>query len=270
MDTTPRFEAMSTGTLLDRAFHLYKANFALMLGITAVAYVPFELINLAIELGLDISSLVSNNFVAALLYFFVYITLWSSIAFPIAGGAATYAISERYLGNEVAISAALRRGLSCFWTLSLAELVASIRMIFGLLLLLVPGIVWMLSYALIVPVILVEKQSAMASLRRSRELMDGHRGKAFWIMLVLVLLQGVLIIGIGMITGWIFPTEAEEETPLNPALNALVSILIMPLYEIAAILLYYDARIRKEGFDLEMLGRAFSAAPQSLEAVASR
>ncbi|HKY08117.1 MAG TPA: hypothetical protein VJQ55_07750 [Candidatus Binatia bacterium] len=44
MDATPglRFEAMTTGVLLDRAFRLYTANFALMLGITAVAYVPLE------------------------------------------------------------------------------------------------------------------------------------------------------------------------------------------------------------------------------------
>ena len=32
---TPRFEAMTTGTLLDRAFRLYTNNFRLMLGITA-------------------------------------------------------------------------------------------------------------------------------------------------------------------------------------------------------------------------------------------
>ena len=38
---TPRFEAMTTGVLLDRAFRLYGGNFSLMLGITAAAYVPY-------------------------------------------------------------------------------------------------------------------------------------------------------------------------------------------------------------------------------------
>jgi hypothetical protein len=184
-----RFEAMTTGVLLDRAFRLYKANFALMLGITAVAYVPFELARLLVESAFDINSQVSNNVVAALLYFFLFIILWSSLAFPIAGGAASYAISERYLGNEVTVMGALRRAVHCFWTLAHAELAATIRMIFGWLLLLVPGFLWLLSYTLIVPVIVVEKRSALASLDRSRDLMAGHRAKALCVLLVVILLH---------------------------------------------------------------------------------
>jgi hypothetical protein len=45
-----------------------------------------------------------------------------------------------------------------------------------------------------------------------------------------------------------------------------VSIFLTPLGIVATILLYYDLRIRKEGFDLEMLSRAITDNSESLAA----
>lgn len=268
MDTTnaPRFEPMTTGALLDRAFRLYSGNFSLMLGITAGAYVPFYLIMLALE-----SSVVGNlQFglvgLSTLIFQVIFMILWASIAFPIASGATTYAISERYLGNEVTIGDALRRGLSHFWPLSIAQITATIRVMIGFVLLIVPGILWMLSYSLIVPAILVEGQRAIPSLRRSSELVRGHRGKVFCVLLVVNLLQAVLAGGVGMISNLLFSAASGSAAILSSALGNLLSIFLTPLAIIAAILLYYDMRIRKEGFDLEMLSRALANDAQSLAA----
>ena len=260
---TPRFEAMTTGTLLDRAFRLYTNNFSLMLGITAVAYVPFYLIMLMLESSLGISVHRPGGGLSTVLFLIAFIVLWASVAFPIAGGAATYAISERYLGNEVTIGEALRRGLGCFWTLSLAEITATIRMMFGILLLVVPGILWMLSYSLIVPAILVEGQKAMPSLRRSRDLVKGYRGKVFCVTMVIILLEMILGSGVGLISSWLFNPGSGGGALLSSAINNLASIFMTPLLIIATILLYYDMRIRKEGFDLEMLSHAITPNAES-------
>jgi hypothetical protein len=236
-----RFEPMTTGVLLDRALQFYTANFALMLGVTAVAYVPFYVLMLVVESALGFNA--ESGGLTAALYFAAFIIFWSSVAYPIAGGAATYAISERYLGNEVTIAEALRRSLACFWRLSLAELAATLRVLVGFLLLIVPGVLWTLSYALIVPVILIEDLKAMPSLARSRDLMSGHRGKAFCIMIVPLTLQSVVSLGLGMIADWIFPGEAGENTLLGSALDGFLSILFTPFY---------------------MLSRAFAPEPRSL------
>jgi hypothetical protein len=255
---------MTTGVLLDRAFRLYTGNFALMLGIAAAAYVPFYLIMLVIESSIGGNLPSQDGGLAAVLFQVVFLILWASIAFPIASGATTYAISERYLGNEATISDALRRGLSHFWPLSIAQISATIRVMFGFLLLIIPGILWMLSYSLIVPVILIEGQKAGSSLRRSRDLIKNYRGKAFCILLVVNLLQVVLAGGVGMIAGLLFGSANPSGAILSSALNNLLSIFLTPLGIIAAILLYYDMRIRKEGFDLEMLSRAIATEPQPL------
>jgi hypothetical protein len=264
MDTAsaPRFEPMTTGVLLDRAFRLYTGNFALMLGIVAAAYVPFYLIMLVIESS--IGTLHSREgSIATLLFQLLFMILWASIAFPIASGATTYAISERYLGNDVTIGESLRRGLSRFLPLSIAQITATIRVVFGFFLLVIPGILWALSYSLVVPVILVEGEKALPSLSRSRDLIKGFRGKAFCILLIVNLLQIVLMGGVDMIAGMIFG-ESGGGPILKSALNNLLSIFLTPLGIIAAILLYYDMRIRKEGFDLEMLSRSFTPEPQTL------
>ncbi|HXF76067.1 MAG TPA: hypothetical protein VNN13_08240 [Methylomirabilota bacterium] len=109
--STPRFETMTTDVLLDRAFRLYSANFALMLGITA-AYVPFYLVMLAIESSLGVNLQDRGAALTTLLFQLAFIVLWASIAFPIASGAATYAISERCLGKDVTIGESLRQGLN--------------------------------------------------------------------------------------------------------------------------------------------------------------
>lgn len=265
----PRFEPMTTGALLDRAFRLYTSNFSLMLGITAAAYVPFYLIMLLIESGLGINLQSRGGNLTTILFQIVFMILWASIAFPIASGAATYAISERYLGNEATIGESLRQGLSRFWTLSVAQITATVRVLFGFLLLIVPGLLWMLSYSLIVPAILVEGQKATSSLRRSTDLVKGQRGKVFLVLLVVNLLQLILAGGVAMIAGMFFNAETSAGALLNSAMNNLMSIFLTPLGIIATILLYYDMRIRKEGFDLEMLSRAITTRPETVAAAAT-
>lgn len=262
----PRFEAMTTGALLDRAFRLYTNNFSLLLGITAAAYVPFYLIMLAIESSFRGNVQAQGVDLTTLLFQIAFMVLWASIAFPIAGGAATYAVSERYLGNDVTIGESLRLALMRFWTLSVAQIIATIRVMFGFFLLIIPGILWMLSYSLVVPAILVENQKATTSLRRSRDLVKGHRGKVFCVMVIINLLQVIPILGVNMISGMIFNTDSGSGAVLNSAITNLASIFLTPLAIVATILLYYDMRIRKEGFDLEMLSRAITPGTESLAA----
>jgi hypothetical protein len=268
METTgmPRFEALTTGGLLDRSVRLYANNFSLLLGINAVAYVPFYLIMLFFQSSLSINPHDENAPWAALVYFVVFIILWTSIAFPIAGGAATYAISERYLGNQVSIQAALRRGIASFWSVSIAQITVSIKVIFGFLLLIVPGVLWWLSYSVVVPTILVEGQKAQAGLRRSRELMKGQRGKAFAIVIVLVLLEALASTGVGSLIKFVVSTDSAGGAVVYTAVNSLMSIFLAPLGIVATILLYYDMRIRKEGFDLDMLSRAIAPNEPNLAA----
>jgi hypothetical protein len=265
---TPRFEAMTTGVLLDRAFRLYGGNFSLMLGITAAAYVPYYAAMLLIKAGAGGNAGAPGRTITVILSELLFIILWASLALPIATGAGTYAISERYLGNEVTIGQALNRAVKSLWTLSVAQFAVVLWVFIGFVLLIVPGILWSLSYALVVPVVLVEGRKAAPSLRRSWELVKDNRWKVFAVLLIVSALQWLLGFGVGSLSRLFLTLESGSGTLMRWTLENVTTIFLTPLGIIADILLYYDFRIRKEGFDLEMLSRAFELVPQSTEAQA--
>jgi hypothetical protein len=256
---TPRFETMTTGGLLDRAFRLYAANFPLMVGITAVAYVPLY----ALQLFMQAGGQIAERNLMTILFGFILALLWMSLTFPIAAGAATYAISERYLGHEVTVGEAVRRAFKRLWTLSMAQLEVGLRVILGFLLLIIPGILWWLSYSLAVPVVMVEGQKAGPSVKRSCAIVKGNRKKVFVVLVVLSLIQWLVGFGVGKLLQMVLDAQSPSGALISTALGGITQILLAPLAIIAAILLYYDFRIRKEGFDLEMLSRELAPAAES-------
>ena len=139
------------------------------------------------------------------------------------------------------------------------------------------AIVWLtLSFALGMPACIVEKKTAWESLVRSWHLSQGTRGRIF----VTNLLVAALAFAIGMalaipllILIAVLPaagiTIANSSTVMvvteivRVSLDFVSKVLLAPIYMIAAVLFYYDQRIRKEGFDIEwMMQRAGLAPPQ--------
>lgn len=260
---SPRFEAMTLGALLDRAFRLYSSNFPLMLGIVATAYVPLYAVQLLIQASVGRGVALSGRDFTAVLAEILFVLLWASVALPIATGAATYAISERYLNHDVTVGQALKRAWKRLWTLCIAQLAVAVRVLIGFLLLIIPGILWSLSYAIVTPVVLVEGRKAGPSLRRSWELVKGNRKKVFAVMVVMGVLQWLLSFGANGLSELFFSSASMRGSLMQTALVSALSIFLTPLIIVADILLYYDFRIRKEGFDLEMLSRALAATPET-------
>jgi hypothetical protein len=83
----------------------------------------------------------------------------------------------------------------------------------------------------------------------------------FIVLFVLIFPQILLGISVSLF----FPIFFETASALGEALAGLVTsaltLLFAPLSAIAVTLLYYDLRIRKEGFDLEMLSEAIDYPP---------
>lgn len=106
----------------------------------------------------------------------------------------------------------------------------------------------------------VERLGPLASLRRSWRLVRGSYWRVLGIVFLLLLLVYV-IAGfpagiIGGAIGLIFP-DPIRDFALRQSLTTLVGyvgqIVVLPLQLIAYTLLYYDMRVRKEGYDMELL-----------------
>lgn len=248
-----QFEPMSTGQLLDRAFRFYGQNFSLMVGIAAIAYVPQFLVQLLADLPGPSSAVVA----VAVVLGAVAILIGFLIVTPLVTGATTKALSERYLGREVTIGAALRTAWSKLGALLLTQFIVGIVVFVGLILLIVPGVLWMCSYALVAPVAVLETTNLSEIRYRSWELVSGYRGKVFGILLVIVVLE-LLLGGAGGLLSLGFEDGSRAAAVFDAGFTSLIGVLLLPLQTIAVTLLYYDLRIRKEGFDLDMLSQAVS------------
>jgi hypothetical protein len=111
--------------------------------------------------------------------------------------------------------------------------------------------VLLLRWAVSTPVAALEQAGPGQSLGRSGKLTKGSKGRLFGLYLVFFIVFGAMYaVGatIGGLTGALF------NNPLFA--NVLGNVMSMVLYPILAVLqtvIYYDLRIRNEGFDLEMM-----------------
>jgi hypothetical protein len=94
---------------------------------------------------------------------------------------------------------------------------------------------------------------------RSWELTRGFRGKVFLTMLVaflLLLVPGIALGGVGFLLG-----ESDGILALLIlVLESVLQIFIYPFIYVVMTVLYYDLRVRKEGFDLELLASSLQPA----------
>ena len=103
-------------------------------------------------------------------------------------------------------------------------------------------------------VVLEELPSSFDAFGRSWELTRGLRGKVFGTLFVTVLIS--YIVPQMVVTGINSFVSAGGNTSLQTffvVLSSLIGIVLAPILPCALTLLYYDLRVRREAFDLEIL-----------------
>ncbi len=266
MNAARQLKPLAISDMLDQAFHLYRANFVLLVSIVAVIYGPMAVIQI-VSLVLFQSTLVVD------LIQVVFIQ-------PLISAALILAISRVYLSGSVSIAeaygASLRR---CFSLLGAAFL---ILLAFGipvfvlgcglivtgsertlLLAFMVPyGAYLCTRWEVVIPSIIAEDMGAAEGLRRSWSLTTGF----FWRVLIIMIFTQLLNCLVTQLPATTLAYGFKLMGPqimLAPMILAVLTqvalILALPFTMAVSVLLYYDLRLRKEGYDLEL--RAQEMAP---------
>jgi Membrane domain of glycerophosphoryl diester phosphodiesterase len=116
-----------------------------------------------------------------------------------------------------------------------------------------------LRYAVSVPVLMLENLSMLETIRRSIFLTRGRRGHIFGTLLVALVIAyvGVAVFQGPFIVVTMLAAMKGHWPPwlafASAASGAIGGALTGPISMIAIVLLYYDARIRKEAFDLQFM-----------------
>jgi hypothetical protein len=257
------FEPMSIGQILDRTFSIYKRNFVRFLAIVAVVTVPLRLAYLGGVLALTGLSAQQGPeafpFDAAAVGVLVLGGLVLMLGNTLCNAALLRGVSQTYLGSSISVGEAYRKVLPKLLALIVAAFLVGLLTMIGFILLIVPGVIILLRFAVTVPAIVVEDVGATRGMGRSWRLAAGNTGKILGLFLCVAL--------IGFIANTVFQGATrvlahqcpEQARFFVSQLGSLVGdVFVMPISATATILLYYDLRIRKEGFDLEMLAQRLS------------
>ena len=119
------------------------------------------------------------------------------------------------------------------WAVAGASILAGIAITIGLILLIVPGLFLITIWAVIVPVIVIERSGALASFGRSHQLVRGHGWHVFGTLVLVFLILIVVDILLGL---------AFSALPvlLRTGLSTVVSgTLIAPFLALVVTLIYY-------------------------------
>jgi len=226
---------MKLGEMVDASIKLYQANFATLAGITAVIIVPWTLLIYAIDQ--------SDSIVAAVVAFSGGFAIS-----PIVSGAVAWAAAELYLGRDPGVGQTYSHVGRRLGAVVAVALLTGLAIMLGFILLIVPGLILMARLFAATVAVVIEDRGATDAIRRSADLVKGTTGRVLGYLIVM----GILV---AIATGILGAIGSAVGDAGNLALQVIASVLFMPLSAVFGVLLYFDLRIRKEGFDLEVMAR---------------
>jgi len=125
--------------------------------------------------------------------------------------------------------------------LLLAQFVAGILLLVGMLLFILPGLIIAVMFSLIAPTIIIEQKGAFGSLERSRKLVSKRWLKTFALLIILGIIGGIVIGAANVLT-----TPFSTIHPIiNPLITYTIFAFVSPIYPIAITYLYYAMAARE-------------------------
>ena len=270
-------QPMNFTDILDGIFTIYRNHCRLLLEIAAVY--------LVLEFALDLITtyLVQEASTSTTLVIAGFSLMATTVISILVTGGLIYASAQVYLGREMTSGAAFQQAFRRFWSY-LGSSVLYLLAVGGLCITVIGipfGIYFGVRWSLYSLPVLLEESKAWNALGRSTELVKGSWWRVLGILIAIYLISGMITIILYIstefiltLTGIIATEQAEGVTGLLDTLRRLfaptpteagwvtyavqrfvgllIATLTMPIALIGTTLLYFDLRIRKEAFDIEM------------------
>lgn len=267
---------MDMGEILDGGMTIYRRHFGLLLRFAVIAlWLPLSL-NIYVEMSGGPQQHIG-------LYFLFYFTQYFGGLFLTAGAVAI--ISDSYLGKRTTLGQAmgvgagkilplwgvgLGKGLLVGLIVVIATVIASVMLplflrgggVVGIVLggaaivgVFVLALFVICGYAVTTQVVVLEPlDGAFDSFGRSWELTKGFKWKVFFIGLVVFIILYAPILTLGVAVG-IMRVSDPQTSAILAVIGAIIPVILTPLLACVFTLMYYDLRIRREGFDLQVLSQ---------------
>lgn len=280
---------LTLSEILDRTFTVYRSRFWLFSGIAAcggVVMLIFQIVQLWVQHGIRARPTQGAVAVSALISIVSLLVLF--LVYGIQQAATVHALTAVYLGRPVTIGESMKSTKqhwfryvviaawqygSFIWlpfvlmvpAVIFAILLAgrsplgiTVAIVLGVLIGLPGAIVLGMRNLLAVHAAVDEHRKLRDAMRRSKQLAKGAKGRIFVVLLIWIVLY--LVVGVVQ-SPMLFMVEAAirrgGEAIVAQSVMLLVGFLghavVFPVGLIGLSLIYFDQRVRKEAFDLELL-----------------
>jgi hypothetical protein len=182
------------------------------------------------------------------------------------GNVACYrAISDTYLGRPTSARASLSFAASRMGATLWLTILLVIGLILAFVALFLPFIWLLIAWSVALPVMLVEGRGGPSALGRSFKLVEGRwwatAGRFVVAYILVFVVTGVVGAAFGALSGVLVSDTSTGALILEHVVNFLVSLVVTPFVAAVTTLVYFDLRVRKEGFDLALLAERMGGAP---------
>ena len=239
--------------IVDAAIEVYRRNPVHFMLLTTLVHAPWLILQLV---------LIGNAPPTAQIATSLLISLGTIVSYFLMTAVVVQMASDLYLGRETDAFIAFRRVGAKLPTAFMASFIQALLLGFGLVLFLVPAVYWSALYFAAIPAIVLERCGLFEGFERSAKLSKDLK------LHILSTLGLVFIIKFAVTLGATFLVAIVPNFATQRVLSALVSIIVYPISGISDALIYYDTRIRREGFDIEMMAAAPSTVPSATPAPA--
>ena len=246
--TDSNLRVRSVSEIVDAAFSLYRRHAKQYITIAAIATAPSLIINLL--LGGGVEPITPGDFIRM-----VPGVIIGLVTFALVSAVIVRMGSDVYLGGDPDVAATLQRVLPRVPALLASIVLTMVMVTVAALFLLLPSFYVVAVVFATVPVIVVERLGPLAAISRSASLSKNIK---LHILGTLVLVYGVYF---GLAIGIPILTLLVGNPVIQLVVQSLVGVVSAPILNLVVMVLYYDARIRAEGFDVEHMAQSLGTSP---------
>lgn len=254
VSSAPVLRPLGVGEILDTALAVYRRHAVALWRLVAVVVALPAALNGALAVA-EKQVRDSGGSSGSLAILQVLLLVVSLIASSLATAAAFRLVADAYLGRTVDPAASLRFGLRRFLSVIWISLVIGLLVAIASVFLLIPGIYLFVAWSVAVPALLGENLAIAAALGRSRALVRGRFWPCAGVLILAVLLALVVTLVILAVLGALLGSSGNDTVVFieEGVASLFANTLVLPFQVAVTTVLYIDLRVRKEGFDIQLL-----------------
>jgi hypothetical protein len=229
----------SVTELVDAAFTLYRRHPVQYIAVAAVAMSPAIALGILLPVPTTVAEVTLTTAVSQII---------SWLGNALVGAVVTRAGSDAYLTGSLDVAAALRDVGRRLPAVLIATLLRGLTYGIGALFFLVGAAYAAARWFAVGSVVVLEGKGPIEAFERSTDLSEDNKMHILKALGLVWIIYFVVIVGGSIAFAW-------APDLLHQVLVGVMAIVAYPVVALTGMVLYYDARIRNEGFDVEHMAR---------------